>query len=170
VRDAINFTVCFVPAEDLLAAAYKEQPSLFYDAVRERVLIATPATLMALLWGVAYGWQQDARVRQAQQIGDAGAELHKRFGLAMRHMQKTGRSLNAAVNNYNALIGSFESRILPQMRRLEALGILVPGTELPDALTIEVHPRSVPAGFSISAADLAEEEDLAIEPDGELEG
>jgi DNA recombination protein RmuC len=163
VKGSINFVVCFVPAEDLLVAAYKEQPSLFFDAVRERVLIATPTTLIALLWGVAFGWQQDARVRQAEQIGDIGAELHKRFGPVMSHLAKTGRQLNSAVNNYNALIGSFESRIMPQMRKLEGLGILIPGTELPDPLTIETHARPIPAGFSDSAGDLPDDEAPVIE-------
>src|SRR6266568_1230484 len=144
ISGSIDFTVCFVPAEDLLAAAYAEHPALFYDAVRDRVLIATPATLMALLWGVAYGWQQDARVRQAQQIGDVAADLHQRVAQVMRHLTKTGRSLSTAVNSYNALVGSLESRVLPQLRRLEELGILAHGTQLPPAQTVEAQARPVP--------------------------
>ena len=96
IKDAIDFTVCFVPAEDLLSAACNERPELFYEAMRQRVLIATPTTLVALLWGVAYGWQQDARVRQAQQIGDTVAELHRRFGIMMQHLHRTGRSRSTA--------------------------------------------------------------------------
>ena len=145
IKGSIDFTVCFVPAEDLLAAAYREHPGLFYDAVRDRVLIATPATLMALLWGVAYGWQQDARARQAQQVGDIAADLHQRFALTMRHLQKTGRSLSTAVNSYNALVGSLESRVLPQLRRLEELGIVAYGTQVPQAQTVEAQPRPVPS-------------------------
>ena len=141
IKGAINFTVCFVPAEDILAAAYKENPSLFYDAMRARVLIGTPATLMALLWGVAYGWQQDARVQQAQQIGDIAAELHQRFGVLMGHLQRTGRNLNTAVKSYNSLVGSLESRVLPQMRKLEDLEILAHGTSTPEAHTIEAQTR-----------------------------
>ena len=153
VKDAIDFTVCFVPAEDLLAAACHERPELFYDAIRQRVLFATPTTLMALLWGVAYGWQQDARVRQAQQIGDFAAELHQRFGTMMRHLHKTGRSLNTAITAYNALVGSLDSRILPQMRKLEDLGILVPGARLPDAQTIEAQTRPVPVAADLAGSD-----------------
>ena len=145
IKGAINFTVCFVPAEDLLSAACTERPELFYDAIRQRVLIATPTTLMALLWGVAYGWQQDARARQAQQVGDIAAELHQRFGTMMQHLHKTGRSLNTAVNAYNALVGSLDTKVLPQMRKLEELGILVPGTDLPDAQPIQASvPPTVP--------------------------
>jgi DNA recombination protein RmuC len=151
ITGSIDFTVCFVPAEDLLAAAYQEHPGLFYDAVRDRVLIATPATLMALLWGVAYGWQQDARARQAQQIGDIAAELHQRFALTMRHLQKTGRSVTAAVNSYNALVGSLEDRVLPQLRRLEELGIVAQGTQLPQAQPVEANTRPVPSAPDASA-------------------
>ena len=136
--------MCSVPADDLLAAACKERPELFYDAMRQRILIATPTTLVALLWGVAYGWQQDARARQAQQVGDIAAELHERFGSLMQHLHKTGRSLNTAVNGYNALVGSVESGVLPKMRKLEDLGILAPGTQLPAARTIDTQTRPIP--------------------------
>jgi DNA recombination protein RmuC len=153
IKDAVDFTVCFVPAEDLLSAAGNERPELFYEAMRQRVLIATPATLVALLWGVAYGWQQDARVRQAQQIGDTAAELHRRFGILMQHLHKTGRSLNTAVNAYNALVSSLDSKVLPQLRKLEDLGILAPGTHLPDAQAIPAQTRPVPVTPGLAGSE-----------------
>ncbi len=153
IKGAINFTVCFVPAEDLLSAACAQRPELFYDAIRQRVLIATPTTLVALLWGVAYGWQQDARVRQAQQVGDIAAELHRQFGILMQHLHKTGRSLNAAVNAYNALIGSLDSKVLPQMRKLEDLGILVPGARLPEAQAIPAQTGPLPYAPGLAGRD-----------------
>jgi len=107
------------------------------------------------LWGVAFGWQQDARFRQAQQIGDTAAELHHRFGVMLQHLHKTGRSLNTAIKTYNDLVGSLESRILPQLRKLEDLGILAPGIHLPDPQTIEAQTRPVPyaAGPASDSAD-----------------
>jgi DNA recombination protein RmuC len=162
IKGAINFTVCFVPAEDLLSAACTQRPELFYDAIRQRVLIATPTTLVALLWGVAYGWQQDARVRQAQQVGDIAAELHQRFGILMQHLHKTGRSLNAAVNAYNALIGSLDSQVLPQMRKLEDLGILVPGAHLPEAHAIPAQTCPLPVAPGL--ADRVSPDDAASRP------
>jgi DNA recombination protein RmuC len=154
IKDAIDFTVCFVPAEDLLSAAYAERPDLFYDALRQRILIATPTTLMALVWGVTYGWLQDARSRQAQQVGDIAAGLHQRFGILMQDLHKTGRSLNTAVNAYNALVGSLDSRVLPQMRKLEDLGILVPGARLPDPQTIEAPVRPLPTAPEMQTGDM----------------
>jgi DNA recombination protein RmuC len=63
----------------------------------------------------------------------------------MQHLQKTGRSMSTAVNSYNALVGSLESRVLPQLRRLEELGIMAHGTQLPQAQTVEAQPRPVPS-------------------------
>jgi DNA recombination protein RmuC len=153
IKDAINFTVCFVPADDLISVASKERPELFYEALRQRILIATPTTLVALMWGVAYGWQQDARARQARQIGDVAAELHERFGILMQHLNKTGRSLNTAVNEYNALVGALDSRVLPQMRKLEDLGILVPGARLPEAQAIQAQTRPDPVNPVLTGSD-----------------
>ena len=163
IKDAIDFTVCFVPAEDLLSAACNERPELFYEAMRQRVLIATPTTLVALLWGVAYGWQQDARVRQAQQIGDTAAELHRRFGILMQHLHRTGRSLNTAVNAYNALVSSLDSKVLPQLHKLEDLGILAPGTHLPDAQAIPAQTRPVPATPGLADSESPDGENGAEE-------
>ena len=163
IKDAIDFTVCFVPAEDLLSAACNERPELFYEAMRQRVLIATPTTLVALLWGVAYGWQQDARVRQAQQIGDTAAELHRRFGILMQHLHRTGRSVNTAVNAYNALVSSLDSKVLPQLHKLEDLGILAPGTHLPDAQAIPAQTRPVPATPGLAGSESPDGENGAEE-------
>ena len=143
IKDAIDFTVCFVPADDLLSAAYHERPDLFYDAMRQRILIATPTTLVALLWGVAYGWQQDARFSHAQQIGNVAAELHQRFWTLMQYLNKEGRALNTAVNAHNQVVGSLEHSVLPALRQLEDLGILVPGTQLPDGQEIAVQASEI---------------------------
>src|SRR5262249_3042730 len=131
VADAIDFTVCFVPSDDLLAAAYEQDPSLFEKAIARRVLLATPVTVAALLWGVAWGWQRDARVNSAEKVGDLGAELHKRLGILADRVDNLRRRLNGAVEAYNEMVGSLEGRVLPQARRFEDIGILPPGGRLP---------------------------------------
>lgn len=162
IKDAIDFTVCFVPAEDLLSAAYEHRPELFYDAIRQRVLIATPTTLMALLWGVAYGWQQDARVQQAQHVGEAGVLLHRRLGTLVGHLDHLGSALTRAVSTYNELLGSLEGKVLPQARKFEDLGILAAGTRLPEIQAIDAHARPVSAGHYPSAPELSTEYELTI--------
>jgi DNA anti-recombination protein RmuC len=98
------------------------------------------------------------RVRQAQQIGDIVAELYERFGILMQHLHKTGRSLNTAVKMYNALAGSLENRVLPQMRRLEELGVLVPGAHLPEVQIIEAQTQAIPSPDELISSESLDNE------------
>ena len=70
----------------------------------------------------------------------------------MQHLHRTGRSLNTAVNAYNALVSSLDSKVLPQLRKLEDLGILAPGTHLPDAQAIPAQTRPVPGAAGLGIA------------------
>ena len=146
IKDAIDFTVCFVPGDNLLATAYEHRPTLLSDAIDSRILIATPMTLLALLWGVAYGWRQDARVQQAQTIGDMGAELHHRLGTMTSRLAKLGKTINSSAEAYNALLGSLEERVLPYARRFESLGVLSAGTQLQEIRPVEARARDVALG------------------------
>ena len=141
--DAMDFLVCYVPSEELLAAAYQVRPTLFYDAARDGVLIAGPATLLSILWGVAHGLQQDARARYGQEIGLSAAELHHRLGGLVIDLQKLGNSLSTAATRYNGLLASLEGNVFPQVRRLENLGIFAPGTQLPGATPLDAPVRPV---------------------------
>jgi DNA recombination protein RmuC len=143
VAAAIDFTVCFVPADDLLATACEQDPGLLEKALAKRVLLATPVTVAALLWGVAWGWQRDARVNSAEKVGELGAELHKRLGTMADRADNLRRKLNGAVETYNEMVGSLEGRVLPQARRFEDLGILPPGQRLPELEELTAHARAV---------------------------
>jgi DNA recombination protein RmuC len=143
VTAAIDFTVCFVPADDLLTTACEQDPGLFEKALAGRVLLATPVTVAALLWGVAWGWQRDARVSSAEKVGELGAELHKRLGTLADRADNLRRKLNSAVEAYNEMVGSLEGRVLPQARRFEDLGILPLGEGLPELGDITAHARPV---------------------------
>lgn len=150
--DAMEFVVCYLPGEELVAAAYEARPALFYDAARDGVLIAGPATLLSILWGVAYGLQQDARTRHGHEMGQAAVELHRRLGALFPDLQKLGSSMRLAVTRYNGLLASLQDKVLPQVRQLEHLGVFAPGTELPDITLVDapIQPVSVedhpPAG------------------------
>jgi DNA recombination protein RmuC len=168
IKDAVDFTVCFVPGDNLLATAYEHRPTLLNDAIASRILIATPMTLLALLWGVDYGWRQDARVQQAQAIGDIGVELHRRLGIMTGRLTKLGKTINSTAEAYNALLGSLEDRVLPYARRFESLDILPAGTELQEIRPVEAQARDVALG-RYPAVDLESGPDTdlpAIQADG----
>jgi DNA recombination protein RmuC len=120
--DTPDFVVCFMPSEAALHAAFEAEPALYDYALEQKILIATPTTLVGLLRTVELGWRQERIAAEAQQIATAANELHGRVGVFLRHFSKAGRQLNSAVNAYNEAIGSAESRVLPQLPRFQELG------------------------------------------------
>lgn len=125
-----EFVVMFLPHDGILGAAFEGDKDLLDDAFRQRVLLATPITLLALLKTVAYGWQQQAIAENAQKIALQGKELYERVNVFISHFRGVGEGLNKAVAQYNKSVSSFESRLLPAARRFKELG--VSGSDLPD--------------------------------------
>jgi DNA recombination protein RmuC len=117
-----DFVVCFMPSEAALHAAFEAEPALYDYALEQKILIATPTTLVGLLRTVELGWRQERIATEAQQIASAAKDLYSRMGVFLRHLSKAGRQLTSAVNAYNEAIGSAESRVLPQLRRFQELG------------------------------------------------
>jgi DNA recombination protein RmuC len=117
-----DFVVCFMPSEAALHAAFEADPSLYDYALEEKVLIATPTTLVGLLRTVELGWRQEQIAEQAQEIAAAARDLHSRTGVFVEHFAKAGRQLDSATRAYNDAVGSLESRIMPQLRRIEEMG------------------------------------------------
>jgi len=117
-----DFVVCFMPSEAALHAAFEAEPSLYDYALEEKILIATPTTLVGLLRTVELGWRQERLAAEAQEIASAGRDLHSRVRVFSKHMAKAGRQLESATGAYNDAVGSLESRVLPQVRRFEQLG------------------------------------------------
>jgi DNA recombination protein RmuC len=148
---APDFVVMFVPDETLLRVAHEHDRRLSEDAWGLGVVLASPSTLMTLLRTVAAVWQQETVADSAQAIHELGVELHKRLGTYTGHLAKLGRSLDGAVGAYNEAVGSFESRVLVQARKLEDHG--VPG-ELESPRQVERQPRSVAAGDEAAVVEL----------------
>jgi DNA recombination protein RmuC len=132
-----EFVVLFMPAESFLAAALESDPALIEFAAKHQVVLATPTTLIALLRTVAQGWTHEAIAEQAQEIHRLGRDLHVRLGTLGGHLDHVGRSLNAAVDNYNRAMGSLESRVLVSARRFGDLGVTV--DDLPTPRRVELH-------------------------------
>ena len=118
-----EFAVLFLPGDQFLSAALAERPELLETALGQGVIIATPSTLVALLKAVAYGWRQSAVAHNAAQIRDLGQELYRRLSTFNGHLGRMGRRLAAAVDAYNAAVGSLERQVLPQARRFGELGV-----------------------------------------------
>jgi DNA recombination protein RmuC len=140
-----DMVVMFLPGESLLGAALEADPALLQDAMAQRVLIATPTTLLALLHSVAYGWQQERVAESAQAISELGRELYGRLVKLSTLMGTLGTRLNGAVRAYNEMVGSYEARVLPGARRFADHGAVSEGRELPELEPVTVSARAVHA-------------------------
>ncbi len=118
-----ELVVMFVPSDGIYQAALAEDPALIEYGVQQQVLMATPTTLIGLLRAVHYGWSQERIAESAREIAASARELHRRLGPFAEHLAKTGRQLDSAVNAYNKAVGSFEHKLIPQIRAIEQAGI-----------------------------------------------
>ena len=118
-----DFVVMFVPGDHFLAAAGDQHPDLLEKALRDRVILATPTSMMALLRVTAYGWRQLALAENAEEISTLAAELHQRVAVFSGHLGKLGDQLNTAIGTYNKAVGSFRRRFLPQIERMREAGV-----------------------------------------------
>jgi DNA recombination protein RmuC len=125
-----EFVVMFLPNEPIFSAALEQDPQLIEFGAENRVLIATPVTLIALLRAVAYGWSQERIAQSAQEISKMAQELYGRVGTLAEHFSKLGSNLDRSIRSYNDAVGSMERMVLPQIRKLKDQGI-VASNEVP---------------------------------------
>lgn len=118
-----EFTVMFLPSESIFYAALEKDPGLIESGVAEKVLLATPTTLIALLRAVFFGWRQERLAESAAQISELGRELYERMGTLAEHFADLGKRLGGSVDAYNRAVGTLETRVLPSARRFPELGV-----------------------------------------------
>ena len=118
----LGFTVLFLPTEPMLAVAMEQLPELFEEAQRNRVLLATPMTLLAMLKTIAVSWGQRRMVENAKQIAEVARELYDRVATFQEHMEKVGKGLQSASAAYQSASSSYSRRIVPTGRKLVELG------------------------------------------------
>jgi DNA recombination protein RmuC len=145
-----EFVVMFVPAETFLNAALEQDPALLQHAFERNVVIATPATLIALLRTVAYSWRQEALAQNAQDVLRLGRELYSRLATMGDHVDKLGRQLNSAVDSYNKTVSSLEGRVLVSARKLVDLKVTTDDLDAPKQ--IEVVAKKVQAPELVASA------------------
>ena len=135
-----DFAILFIPGDQFLSAALDKEHELQEEALRQKVLIATPTSLMALLKVVAYGWRQVALAENAEQIRELAETLHQRIATFAEHFERMGHALGQSVENYNRAVGSLERQVLPAARRFTELGVQAK-KELPALDPLAARPR-----------------------------
>jgi DNA recombination protein RmuC len=150
-----EMVVCFVPGDAILTAALAQDPELHEYAMRRRVVLASPATLLALLRTVAFTWQQDALADNARELLTVGRDLYDRLGSLGAHAQTMGVALRRSVEAYNGFVGSLEHRVLPTARRMRDLGLV--DRELDRLPPLASTPRPLTAFELVDPAPSADE-------------
>jgi DNA recombination protein RmuC len=141
-----EFVVMFLPGETFFSAALEQDPALIERGVSQKVIPASPTTLIALLKAVAYGWNQEKLARNAQEISTLGKELHDRLRLLGAHIDNVGKGLDRAVESYNKAVGSLESRVMVSARKFIELGAPVT-EEIAELNPIETTTRNLTLDF-----------------------
>ncbi len=141
--DSPDFVVLFLPSEHLFSAALRADATLVDFAAENRIVIASPTLMMALLRVVGLSWRQVELARNAQEISAHGADLYQRLSTFNTHLEKAGRGLGQALDGYNKAMGSLERMVLPAARKLKDLHVQTSGKTLEDPVYIESLPRSL---------------------------
>ena len=122
-KNSPDFVVLFIPGEQFLAAALEKDPQLLEDALKNKVILATPTSIVALLRAVAFGWRQMSVAKNAEKICELGEDLYHRLATFAEHLQKLGKHLDASVEQFNKATGSLDRQVLSGARKFTELGI-----------------------------------------------
>ncbi|HEX5593305.1 MAG TPA: DNA recombination protein RmuC [Solirubrobacterales bacterium] len=139
-----DLVICFIPNEPALHAAFAADPGLFDYALERNVLLVSPTSLIGLLRTMELGWRQERMVAEAAEIASAAGTLHARFSKFLSDFDTVGNRLSSATKAYNSAVGSMEGRLLPQLRKVEGLGV-APGKEIEAPEPIEATVREITA-------------------------
>lgn len=135
-----EFVVLFLPGESFFSAALEQDPAIIEYASGQRVILATPTTLIALLMTISYGWRQERIAENTREISELGKSLYSRLSTMANHMSDMKKNLDRTIEAYNHMVGTFESRVLVSARKFRELGA-DSGPEIAAGQVIEKAPR-----------------------------
>ncbi|MEO1643054.1 MAG: DNA recombination protein RmuC [Pseudomonadota bacterium] len=141
--ERVDFIAMFIPGENFFAAALEHSPDLLERAYSKGVIVTTPSTLIGLAKTVSYVWRQEKMTENAREAAELGQQLYERIAVMAGHIERLGKSLNGAVDNYNKMSSSLDRRVLPTMRKFEELSIAPPDKTIPDAKKVEAKADAV---------------------------
>ncbi len=145
-KNTPDFVVLYMQIESSFGAALEYDKTLIEDGINNRIIFATPTTLITLLKTVAYSWHQEKVTENARKIWESGVELYNRVAVLLGHINKIGSNLKSAVINYNEAVGSIERRFIPQVKRLKEEISTITVQELPELKEVDTVVRSLPEG------------------------
>lgn len=129
--NSLDYVILFLPAESLFSAALEGDQELIVWAAQRKILLATPASLIALLRSVSVSWQQHAQTENSQKILEEAQTLYARVAKFIEHFEKIRDGLDKATTAYNNAIGSYERQVRPSGERLQKLGVEDSSKEIP---------------------------------------
>ena len=121
-QPAPEMVVLFLAGDHFLSAALERDPEILERALAKKVLLATPVTLISVLKGVSYGWRQEKLAQNAGELRRIAGEFYDRVRIFAESYADSGRHLAKAVEAYNRSAGSWETRLLPSLKRMRELG------------------------------------------------
>ncbi len=142
-QDSPDYVIMYMQIESSFGAALEIDRSLIEDAMNNKIIFATPTTLITMLKTIAFSWQQVRVAENIYQIRDAGVELYNRINTLIQHISLLGQNLNQATQNYNKVIGSLESRFIPQVKKLKEIGGSLMDKDIPETKSLETSVRTL---------------------------
>src|SRR2546421_1320289 len=164
VQPTPEFVLLFLPGENFYSAALEQDPKLIEDGINQRVIIATPTTLIALLKAISYGWQQEQRAANADEVGKLGKELYDRMRTFVSYFADIGRNLDRALESYNKGVGSLEARVLVTARKFKERGAIA-GEEIETIEPVDKSARTLSLDECGLFPELVAEESESTEED-----
>ena len=143
-EEAPDFVVLFMQIESSFGAALQAWPGLIEEALSNRIIVATPTTLITILRSVGYSWNQLKTMENIETIREAAVELYERSAILMEHITHIGKGLQGTLMHYNKAVGSLESQFLPQARRIRELSQAYVKKNIPDLAPVETMVRELP--------------------------